>query len=53
MSADEKKYILVSERKHVTNKNFFPLKLKKKRNLQVRSELKVSKKMRVNRFNDK
>lgn len=40
MSADEKKYILVSERKHVTNKKFFSLKIKKKRNLQVRSERK-------------
>lgn len=40
MSADEKKYILVSERKHVTNKKIFSLKIKKKRNLQVRSERK-------------
>lgn len=37
----KKKYILVSERKHVTNKKFVSLKIKKKkRNLQVRSERK-------------
>lgn len=49
MSAHEKKIL----RTFTCNKQeFFSLKIKK-RNLQVRSELKVSKKMRVNRFNDR